>query len=104
GARPTLSSRSEPFLSTIILMAFWKKAADALGGDGGPAVGTVAVGSDMRLDPEQDLAELDRRRVLGRHFAHRAGDFGLDLVHDLHRLDDAERLAGVDPGPGLHVR
>src|SRR4051812_3521714 len=44
-------------------------------------------------NPEQLLAELDRLAVLGEDLDDRARDVGLDLVHELHRLDDAECLA-----------
>src|ERR1051325_4089525 len=44
-------------------------------------------------DLEQRLAVLDRRAILGEDGDDRAGDVGLDLVHQLHRLDDAEHLA-----------
>src|SRR6185295_2807944 len=84
GARPTFSRRSEPFLSTIILMDRWKNAADALGAGGAPAAGAAgaAVGSDMGFHPEEDLAEFHRRRVFDDDLADHAGDFGLDFVHD----------------------
>src|SRR6266446_4963153 len=97
GLRPTLSSMSLPFLSTIALMAFWKNAVDALatpGWGGGPAVGAAgAAGSGIGFHPEEDLAELDGLRVLDQDLAHAAGDFGFDFVHDLHGFDDAQRLA-----------
>src|SRR5512134_1281241 len=48
------------------------------------------------LDREQRLAELDRLAVLGEHRHHLAGALALDLVHHLHRLDDAEHLADAD--------
>src|SRR5579872_5873811 len=99
GARPTFSSRSDPFRSTMFLMAFWKNAVDVLapGAGGGPAlIGPTApadawaeIGSDIGLYPEKDLPELDRRGILDRDLADRAAHFGLDLVHDLHRFDDA---------------
>src|ERR1044071_431843 len=47
-------------------------------------------------DLEQRLAVLDRRAVLDEDSHDRAGDVGLDLVHQLHRLDDAQHLALVD--------
>src|SRR5438105_2357380 len=91
GARPTLSSRSEPFFSTMFLMAFWKNAVEVLAPGGGPALtgaaaaGAVAwIGSDIGFHPEEDLSELHGRRVFDADFAYRAADFGLDLVHDLH--------------------
>src|SRR3989339_2073439 len=55
--------------------------------------------SNMRrasADDEQGLVELDRLAVLGHHLEHGAGDVGLDRVEHLHRLDDRQRLAGLD--------
>src|SRR5262245_24280760 len=48
------------------------------------------------LDREEGLAELDRLAVLGKHRDDLAGALALDLVHHLHRLDDAEHLADAD--------
>src|SRR5262245_13747376 len=48
------------------------------------------------LDGEEGLAELDRLAVLGEHRDHLPGALALDLVHHLHRLDDAEHLADAD--------
>ena len=48
------------------------------------------------FDDEQRLAELDRLAVLDQDLADRAGMAGFDLVHDLHRLDDAHRLVFLD--------
>src|SRR5512138_3630927 len=45
-----------------------------------------------RHDPEERLAELDGRRVLDEDLGDGPVDLALDLVHELHRLDDAERL------------
>src|SRR5689334_9366339 len=49
-----------------------------------------------RLDREQSLAVLDRLAVLGKHLHDLSGDVRLDLVHELHRLDDAENLVLLD--------
>src|SRR5687767_2930436 len=92
GARPTLSSRSEPFRWTICAMACLKLNAGA------------ATGSAIGIHPEEDLSELDRLRILDADLADDAGDFRLDLVHDLHRLDDADGLARCDTGTDAHVR
>src|SRR5256885_16095538 len=45
------------------------------------------------LEAEERLAVLDRATVLGKRFDQAAGALRLDLVHQLHRLDDAEDLA-----------
>src|SRR5690242_10860028 len=45
---------------------------------------------------EHRLVEFDRLAVLDEDRLHRAGDVGLDLVEHLHRLDDAQRFAGLD--------
>src|SRR5688500_12102040 len=82
GARPTLSSRSEPLRCTICEMACLK-----LNG-GAAAAGVSAIG----IHPEEDLAEFDGLRILHADLADDAAEFGFDLVHDLHRLDDADRL------------
>src|SRR5437762_879323 len=47
-------------------------------------------------DLEQRLAVLDRRAVVDEDRRDRPGDIGLDLVHQLHRLDDAKHMALVD--------
>src|SRR6202041_496185 len=44
------------------------------------------------FDDEQRLAELDRLTVLGKNRRDASGLVGFDLVHHLHRLDDAHRL------------
>src|SRR6185312_3464464 len=48
------------------------------------------------LELEQQLAVLDRLAVLGVDPRDEALLLGLDLVHQLHRLEDAEGLAGAD--------
>src|ERR687897_1130256 len=57
-----------------------------------------------RLDLEQHLAELHGLAVLDVDPADDAVEVGLDLVHQLHRLEDAERLAGKDRRSLLHER
>src|SRR5712691_305884 len=52
--------------------------------------------ADDRLELEQKLAELDRLGILDVDRADDALDVGLDLVHQLHRLEDAERLTRGD--------
>src|SRR5882672_6985237 len=88
--RPTLSSRSEPLRCTMLVMACLKLNA-------------TGAASGMRIHPEEDLPELDRLRVLDAHFFHDSADLGLDLVHDLHRFDDAHDLPHVHPAADLHV-
>src|ERR1051325_7229774 len=56
-----------------------------------------------RGDLEQRLAILDRGAVLDEDRDDRAGDVGLDLVHQLHRLDDAQHLPLVDLVVERHV-
>src|SRR5918993_1489536 len=57
-----------------------------------------------RLDLEQKLSELDWVAVGDVDLADDAVEVGLDLVHELHRLEDAERLAGKDRRSLLHER
>src|SRR2546428_4279319 len=91
--RPTLSNRSDAVRWTMCVMACLKLN-----------VGPVAWGaSGMRIHPEEGLSELDRLGVLHTHFPDQPGDFGLDLVHDLHRFDNAHHLPHGDAAPDLHV-
>src|SRR5213594_3605113 len=91
--RPTLSSRSDALRWTIWVMAALKLKVAC------PACGA----SGMGVHPEEELSELDRLGVLHQYLPHHARDLGLDFVHDLHRLDDADDLTGRDPAPGLDV-
>src|SRR5436309_9882727 len=97
GGRPTLRCRSEPARCTICEIACLKLNGAALGGPSMP--GRSAIG----VHPEKDLTELDRLRVLDAHLADHAAEFRLDLVHDLHRLDDAHRLTRGDPRADLEI-
>src|SRR5690349_9575343 len=101
GGRPTLRCRSEAFFWTSCCITALKSKADA----GAPAAaGVGGAGLAIRIDAEEHLAVLHRVRVLGQHVLHDAAELGLDLVHDLHRLDDAERLALLDALAHRHER
>src|SRR5215217_161091 len=50
----------------------------------------------QRLELEEHLPVLDRLGVLDAHAAHDRLDVRLHLVHQLHRLEDAKRLARGD--------
>src|SRR3954447_2381268 len=62
-----------------------------------------AFASAIRIDPEENLPEFHRLTVFHQNFAHSAGDFGLDLVHDFHCFDDAHGLAWSYPVAHLDV-
>src|SRR5690242_17836488 len=93
--RPTLSSRSDPLRWTICVMACLKLKAWAC-----PAAGVSAIG----IEPEEDLTELHGLGVLHADLPNHALDLGFDLVHDLHRFDDADHLPRRHARPDLHVR
>src|SRR3954464_6877923 len=59
---------------------------------GAAAVAAACVGLAIRVYAEKHLTVLHGLSVLGEHLANGAAVLGLDLVHDLHRLDDAEDL------------
>src|SRR6267378_3344455 len=92
--RPTFNSKSEPLRCTICVIACLKLNAGRL----------LCVASPMRIHPEKDLAELHRLRVLRGNVPNHTRDLGLDLVHDLHRFDDADHLPYGHPAADLHVR
>src|SRR5918999_1474734 len=58
----------------------------------------------MGIHPEENLAELYRLSILDQNLTNSAGDFGFDLIHDFHRLDDTDCLPGADPVAHLDVR
>src|ERR1043166_4263567 len=95
GGRPTLRCRSDPARRTICEIACLKLNGAAVGAPSSPGR------SAMGIHAEKDLAEFDRLRVLHAHFSYDAGEVRLDLVHDFHRLDDADRLPRGDPLPRL---
>src|SRR5437764_1256339 len=105
GGRPTLRCRSE----ALRWISCWRTAlklnicpgAEGAGATGGAAGGTeLAIG----IDPEERLPVLDGLRVGGENLGHDSRDLGLDLVHDLHRLDDAEYLPFRDARTHRDVR
>src|SRR5688500_14786931 len=96
GGRPTLRCRSEAFCLIISCRIALKLNGVAAAG-GAPWAGAVAVGLAIGIDPEKHLAVLHRVGILGGHFLDYACELGLDLIHDLHRFDDAENLPLRDP-------
>src|SRR3989442_2200780 len=92
--RPTFSRRSDPLRWTIWVMADLKLKA------GEPAWGASGIG----IDPAKDLSEFHGLGVLHEDLPDHALHLGLDFVHDLHRLDDADHLTHGDPAADLHVR
>src|SRR5215218_690742 len=67
-------------------------------------VGAAALASAIRIYPEKDLAELDWLSVLHVDLADHTGNLGFDLVHDLHRLDDADSLSRGHSVSHLDIR
>src|SRR4051794_15188936 len=50
----------------------------------------------QRLELEEHLPEFDRLRVVDMDLPHHRLEVGLHLVHQLHGLEDAERLPRTD--------
>src|SRR5919109_5507920 len=92
GGRPTLRCRSDAFICTSCCRTTLKSNAGPDGAMAAP-LGRAVVVLAIRIDPEEDLPVFDGLRVLGEDFLHHARVFRLDLVHDLHCFDDAERLS-----------
>src|SRR5512133_3403244 len=94
GGRPTLRCRSDPLRRTISCSTALKLMVGCVVGDGGTcSMMGGCVGLAIGIDLEEDLAVLDRLRVLNEDLANDAGVIRLDLVHDLHRFDDAHDLS-----------
>ena len=53
---------------------------------------------------EEPLAVFDRLAVLDQDLDDRALGFSLDLVHDLHRFDDADQRVILDLRADVHER
>src|SRR5688572_928751 len=60
--------------------------------------------AESRLDQEERLVELDRLLVLDEDLDDGPGHLRLDLVEDLHRLDEAEDGLGRHLVAHLHER
>src|SRR5467141_660035 len=56
----------------------------------------IRIFSNMLAEDEERLPVLHRLAVFHKHRLHHAGGVGFDLIHQLHRLDDANRLAFLD--------
>src|SRR6476661_4811638 len=81
GGRPTLRCKSDPLRRIISCNTPLKLIP-------GGAAASGCAGLAIGIDRVQDLAVFDRLRVLRANLLDDAGVLGLDLVHDLHRLDD----------------
>src|SRR5450432_295522 len=118
GGRPTLRCTSDAFCWIILCNTALKLNEAGVAGTGmSTCAGTRGVGAGgsslssgrivglaIRIDTEEDLPVLDRMRVSHQHLAHHTRILGLDLVHDLHRLDDAENLPLLDASPLDDIR
>src|SRR6185503_9681047 len=101
GGRPTLRCRSDALRCTSCCRTALKLNAPAGASVACPAVAVVlAIG----IDPEKDLPVFDGLRVLGEDLLHHARVLRLDLVHDLHCFDDAQRLSLLDAVADADVR
>src|SRR5581483_1372723 len=56
----------------------------------------IRIFSNTSADEEERLAVLHRLTVFHEDRFHDAAGVGFDLIHELHRLDDADRLALLD--------
>ena len=70
----------------------------------GPGWRSCCDASSRGAHPEQRLAELHRAAVLDENLRDHSAHLGLDLVHHLHRLDDANHGVGRDRVANLDVR
>src|SRR5207247_11199971 len=83
--------------------------AEAQGQEGEEGEGTggthsLHAGRSVRgIDQEQRLAVLDRVSVLDEDLHDPTARFRLDLVHQLHRFDDAEDLAFLGDVPRVET-
>src|SRR5258708_3184927 len=58
--------------------------------------------SSSLFNPKKRLAVFDRLTVLDVDFHHFAACLGLDFVHQLHGLDDANHRVGRDAAADVH--
>src|ERR671933_57315 len=103
GGRPTLRWRSDAFCWTSCCSTPLSWNAPA-GAEPPAAAWGAVVGLAIGVDPEEDLAVLDGLCVLNPDLPDDARELRLDLVHDLHRLDDAEHLPLRDARAHRNVR
>src|SRR5262249_21121893 len=61
----------------------------------------IRIFSNTLAQDKERLAVLDRLTVLDEDRLDRAGGVGVDLVHQLHRLDDADDVPLLDRGADL---
>src|SRR6185437_3992830 len=105
GGRPTLRCKSDAFCWIMRCRTALKLNAGACwAGALGESDAVETAGLAIGVDPEEDLSVLHRMRVAHQHLAHDPGVLGLDLVHDLHRLDDAQDFALRDARSFADVR
>src|SRR4029450_6224140 len=69
-----------------------------------PTTGDDAGRSANLGDHYERLTELHRLPILDQDLLHDARLVGLDLVHELHRFDDAQGVAGLPGAAGLDER
>ena len=70
----------------------------------GAAVDSTLRGLAIRVDSEEHLPVFDWMSVLNANFFYHSVEFGLDLVHDFHGLDDAEDLTFRNTCADRHIR
>src|SRR5262249_44545277 len=68
------------------------------------AAGSRRPASAIATDGEERIAVLDGLAALAVHLDHLPRHLGLDLVHELHRFDDAQDLAHAHAVADVHER
>src|SRR3970040_192349 len=68
------------------------------------AIKTLSSIANLGVYDEEQLAVLDGTAVLGEDAHDSTADVGVDLIHHLHRFDDAERVSGIDDCADLDER
>src|SRR5262245_26665508 len=104
GGRPTFRCKSDALRRMSSWRTDLKLSWLAWGAAGAIGAWAVCVWLAIWVDPEEHLPVLDGLRVLNENLLDDARVLGLDLVHDLHRLDDAEDLPLRDARTHRNVR